>query len=236
MKRKILHFLRVFDVDFFVFGELCINTKFELFDEIRAINNNIFCVPLSEWQIINEIENDHAIKFDSFSLEYNFDITKIAFESSFDLYIAERKLDEYINTCVHVYYTEFVKVNEQINKYLTVEEISEMNRKIHEEMLMCFSIVNLSDIEKDYKSYVFEEAEKSGCKEVLCMALHGFSSPGSFHLEEVILKGVMGNLYYSWKKKYFFEMTNSAFHKNKNMYKLNFLEIIKSVKQTIVRI
>ena len=75
MKSKILSVLLKDDLykrlDFFVFGEKNVNSKFELFVDINALNKNILCLTLDEWHFFEGMEKDNETKFKNLELEEN---------------------------------------------------------------------------------------------------------------------------------------------------------------------
>lgn len=251
MKSKILSVLLKDDLykrlDFLVFGEKNVNSKFELFVDINALNKNILCLTLDEWHFFEGMEKDNETKFKNLELEENRNFRLIIdpmlhgpISVTLDYINAEcvslrNKMDEYICSYVHRYYASFVySYHDRLEEYVTFEDIMKIEERIHDEILSCLSVVELSSSTciEEFKKIILKEIKKQSSElyQSLSIALGVVD-----YIPEHLLYSVTGNVIasesrYNWVRDYFFNLMARAFCIKKDMYKLNFLEVIKSVK------
>ena len=73
------------------------------------------------------------------------------------------KLDEYICSYVHRYYASFVySYHDRLEEYVTFEDIMKIEERIHDEMLSCLSVVELSSSTciEEFKKFILKEIKK----------------------------------------------------------------------------
>ena len=250
MKSKILSVLLKDDLykrlDFLVFGEKNVNSKFELFVDINALNKDILSLTLDEWHFFEGMEKDNEIKFKNLEFENNRNfrliIDSIIHGNVYETfnYIdrewsnLKNKMDEHICSYVNIYYGNFFySYFDRLTKYLTYEEMKKIGDRIHEGLLPCLSIVELSSSTcREFKMFLLEEAKKQNSElyQNLINALKVDYVPEHLLYSQVANVIYGSDYHYYWVRNYFCNLMVSAFRAKKAMYKMNFWELVKSVK------